>query len=85
MPKYLSKNSRTILLRMLNKDPKKRPSMDQLKKDPFFEGIDWSKLEQKKYKPPTKLGKVSSNPCDERRENLDSIFHDSITSDQQDA
>jgi hypothetical protein len=31
----------------LNKDPKKRPSLAELKKDPFFADINWEKLEKK--------------------------------------
>lgn len=57
----MSKNARVILQSLLNKDPQKRPTMEQLKKDPYFEGIDWEKLGKKKYKPPTKLGKIEKN------------------------
>ena len=52
VPQYLSRNAKNILYALLNKDPAKRPSMHQLKQDPFFEGIDWVKLAQKKYRPP---------------------------------
>lgn len=45
LPKYLSNDARKVLLRLLNRDPKKRPSMDQLMHDPFFKGIDWAALE----------------------------------------
>lgn len=41
IPKYLSKNAKNVLLRVLCQDPKKRPTMEQLKQDPFFGGIDW--------------------------------------------
>lgn len=53
--------------------------MDQLKKNPYFEGIDWEKLGSKKYKPPTKLGKPEKSNSG-KKEDLASIFHDSITS-----
>ena len=79
MPNYLSKNAKSILLSLLNKDPTKRPTMNQLKKDPYFEGIDWEKLAAKKYKPPMKLGKPDKS-ISGQKEDLASIFHDSITS-----
>lgn len=41
LPKYLSKEARKVVQRMLNKDPKKRPTLDDLMKDPFFDDIDW--------------------------------------------
>ena len=44
-------------MKMLCQDPKKRPNMDQLKQDPFFSGIDWSLLEQKKLAPTVVLKK----------------------------
>jgi serine/threonine protein kinase len=52
VPNYLSKNAKTLLQNLLNRDPSKRPTMQQLKKDPYFEGIDWDKLAHKKYRPP---------------------------------
>mmetsp|Transcript_17985 Transcript_17985/g.12922 ORF Transcript_17985/g.12922 Transcript_17985/m.12922 type:complete len:85 (+) Transcript_17985:2217-2471(+) len=36
IPKYLSKQARNVLIRVLHKDPKKRCTMDQFKSDPFF-------------------------------------------------
>jgi len=39
----------------LDRDPEKRPGvkrMDDLKKDPFFNGIDWEKLLRKEIQPP---------------------------------
>lgn len=47
MPKYLTIEAKKFLLRILNKDPKKRPSLIDIKKDPFFAEIDWNKLEKK--------------------------------------
>lgn len=57
MPKYLSKNAKNLLSKMLNSDPKKRPTMEQLKQDAFFAGLDWKLLELKKVAPPTVLKK----------------------------
>ena len=48
LPKYLSKEARKICLKMLHKDPKKRPTLEQLMTDPFFDDIDWELLEKKK-------------------------------------
>jgi serine/threonine protein kinase len=75
----LSKNAKDILQNLLNKDPSKRPTMAQLKKDPYFEGIDWEKLAHKKYRPPIKLGKPDKTSSG-KKEDLASIFHESITS-----
>lgn len=47
MPKYLSSAAKKCLTKMLHKNPEKRPSLDQLMKDPFFADIDWHKLELK--------------------------------------
>lgn len=44
IPKYLSKTAKNILLRMLTRDPTKRPSIAQVKADPFFAGINWKLL-----------------------------------------
>ena len=52
LPKYLSNEAKKCLQKLLNKDPKKRPSMESLMKDPFFEEIDWQALERKEVVPP---------------------------------
>jgi hypothetical protein len=41
----------------LNKDPKKRPALKDIKKDPFFAEIDWDKLFRKEINPPLILSK----------------------------
>jgi hypothetical protein len=51
--------------------------MAQLKKDPYFEGIEWDKLAAKKYKPPVKLNKPEKMKKDE---DLSNIFHDTVSS-----
>lgn len=35
----------------MEKNPKKRLTMSEIKKHPFFSGIDWKKLERKEYEP----------------------------------
>jgi len=74
IPKYLSKNSKNLLVRILHKDQRKRPNLERLKSDPFFEGIDWEELASKRMAPPTVLGKIPNNPCNDKKESLDSIF-----------
>ena len=61
LPGYLSKTSRALLTRLLYRDPKKRPSFDQMKEDPFFTGIDWDLLALKKVPPPKVLQKPTGN------------------------
>ncbi len=57
IPKYLSNEAKKCLLKMLNRNPSKRPKLDQLMKDPFFKDIDWKKLEKKELTPPMILKK----------------------------
>ena len=57
LPKYLSNEAKKCLTRILTKDPKKRPTLDQLMSDPFFAEIDWEALEKKKLQPPSILNK----------------------------
>lgn len=48
LPSYLSPVSKDIILKLLNRNPKKRLGTflgaDEIKKHPFFKGIDWEKL-----------------------------------------
>ena len=60
IPNYLTKSAKSILLRMLHKDPKKRPTIEQVKQDGFFAGINWTLLGQKRDRPPMKLNKIAS-------------------------
>lgn len=57
IPKYLSAEAKKCLLKMLNRNPSKRPMMDQLMKEPFFASIDWDKLAKKQIDPPVILRK----------------------------
>ena len=41
IPNYLSKEASKCLLKMLNRNPNKRPRLEQLMKDPFFADINW--------------------------------------------
>ena len=51
-PDFISNNSKNVLQRMMEKDPGKRITLDELKKDEFFRSINWEKLYGKKVKPP---------------------------------
>jgi serum/glucocorticoid-regulated kinase 2 len=55
LPKYLSSEAKKFLTKILNKDPRKRPTLDQIKKDAFFTDIDWVKLAKRELVPPTIL------------------------------
>jgi len=70
LPKYLSNEAKRCLQRLLNKDPSKRPSLRQLKKDPFFADIDWNMLEKKELAPPQILTREASDPKEEDEEDM---------------
>jgi serine/threonine protein kinase len=55
IPKYLSKEARNLLTKLLHKDPKKRPVFGELKGDPFFKYVNWNDLFMKRLSPPTVL------------------------------
>lgn len=54
-PSYLSANAQNILENLLRKDPAKRlgaNSADEVKTHPWFKGVNWDMLYQKKYDAP---------------------------------
>jgi len=56
-PDYFSENARSLLNRLLERNPKKRigngPSdAEEIKQHPFFESVDWNKLDGKQIEPP---------------------------------
>ena len=55
IPSVISREARDLLSRMLNKRPRERITIDQIKSHPFFNGIDWDKLADKKEEPPIML------------------------------
>lgn len=59
-PSHVSENARSIISGLLNRDPSKRlghkNDCEEIKIHPFFEGIDWEKLDKKEYKPPFNPG-----------------------------
>eukprot|EP01083_Nonionella_stella_P043121 116394_1 len=64
MPKYLSKESRSLFLGLLERDPKRRlgsskEDASEIKEHIFFKPMDWKKLSTKQLKPPYKPKVVS--------------------------
>ncbi len=56
-PAYFSDESRSLLILLLQKNPKKRvgssaEDAEDIKKHAFFKDIDWEKLEKKQIAPP---------------------------------
>lgn len=84
LPKYLSNEAKKIVLRMLNKDPKKRPTLEQLMKDPFFDEIDWELLENKLIDPPSIL-QVSNavKPVKDKGEDDQQMLFENDTEDNE--
>ena len=63
IPKYLSSEAKKCLVKILHRNPNKRPSLDQLMKEPFFGDIDWAKLEKRQIEPPTVLSTPKKSPA----------------------
>ena len=40
-----------FIMRLLTKDPKERPTFDDVKSDPFFEGVDWDAVYNREHSP----------------------------------
>jgi len=58
-PSFVSKEAQSILSGLLTRDTEKRlgsgpTGSEDIKKHPFFNGIDWAKLERKEYEAPFK-------------------------------
>ncbi|KAF9764806.1 Ribosomal protein S6 kinase beta-1 [Nosema granulosis] len=51
-PPTIDETTKDLLLKMLDKDPKKRIVGEEIKQHPFFKSIDWTKLENQKAEPP---------------------------------
>lgn len=79
IPNYLGKSAKSILLRMLHRDPKKRPTIAQVKRDAFFAGINWEHLGQKRYRPPIKLDQIASKDAADKKTQSD-MFQEGIAS-----
>jgi serine/threonine protein kinase len=61
IPDDMSLAAASIVLKLLMKDPKQRlgsnGSVNAVRKHPFFNGIDWKALQEKRVKPPEKEGR----------------------------
>lgn len=85
LPKYLSKEARKVVQKMLHKDPKKRPTLEQLMADPFFDEIDWKQLEERKLEPPLVLrkeGKANSVKENKKPDNNQEMLFASDSEDE---
>ena len=78
IPKYLSTEAKKCLLRMLHRNPLKRPRLDQIQSDPFFADINWQKLETMQIEPPSILrqgcAKGNSAQASQQEEELAMLF-----------
>ncbi|KAH0795803.1 AGC family protein kinase [Histomonas meleagridis] len=50
-PPELDRRIVDFIQKLLTKNPEKRPTFDQLKSHPFFEGFEWDKVYNKEYRP----------------------------------
>mmetsp|Transcript_23354 Transcript_23354/g.23287 ORF Transcript_23354/g.23287 Transcript_23354/m.23287 type:complete len:162 (+) Transcript_23354:1746-2231(+) len=58
IPNYISPEAKSLLKKLLHKDPKQRLGVkdkEDIKNHHFFRGLDWEKLEQGKVEPPLTL------------------------------
>jgi len=56
-PKYFSKNSKSILLELMERNPRKRlgsQGVGEVRMHSFFDGVDWTKLGKLEIEPPFK-------------------------------
>lgn len=84
IPKYLSSGAKKCLVKMLHRNPSKRPMVDQLMKEPFFADIDWDKLEKRQVEPPLVLRKPKkSDESAQRDEELAMLFENPDPSQNQ--
>lgn len=60
-PDYVSSIARDLILRLLERDPSMRLKDEGVKLHPFFNGIDWDDLVNKKIEPPWKPAVVDEN------------------------
>lgn len=82
LPKYLSSEAKKFLTKILHKDPRKRPTLDQIKKDAFFADIDWVKLAKRELIPPTILQRPKDECRKEDRlqDELEELFESDVAS-----
>jgi len=54
MPSYWQKDTQAFIRALTNRDPKKRPKIEQIKGHPYFKGFRWAKLGRLEIEPPFK-------------------------------
>eukprot|EP00826_Nyctotherus_ovalis_P060087 TRINITY_DN8404_c0_g6_i1.p1 TRINITY_DN8404_c0_g6~~TRINITY_DN8404_c0_g6_i1.p1 ORF type:complete len:154 (-),score=35.15 TRINITY_DN8404_c0_g6_i1:146-607(-) len=57
LPKHLSKEARSLIVALLNRNPSKRLGAgvlgaEEIRRHPWFRGIDWDEVLERKLKPP---------------------------------
>merc|ERR1719410_1273832 len=82
MPKYLSKEARSLFLGLLERDPKRRLGSSkeealEIEEHVFFKDIDWKKLYNKELKPPFKPKVKDQNDTS----NVDEEFTEEVPKD----
>ncbi|CAG8563126.1 13629_t:CDS:10 [Dentiscutata erythropus] len=89
---FLSLEAKDLISKLLNKTPEKRPSVDEIKAHPFFNGIDWENIREQtapfvpnpEDEQDTSYFEARNNRADIRRlsaGNLDDIASGKITSE----
>ena len=72
-PEYFSHRAKSLLKKLLEKNPEKRIDLEDIKKHKFFEGIDWNELEVKNIKPPRDLNQMKENYFNEHKSEKNKI------------
>jgi serine/threonine protein kinase len=84
IPDNMSLDAASIVLKLLMKDPKQRlgskGSVNRVRRHPFFKGIDWKALEEKRVKPPQKE-KVARKPEEDNKGLSKMLKDDNILGD----
>lgn len=62
-PSGINKHCKSLLMGLLKKDPKKRLNWQKIKDHPYFAGMDWKALEEKRVDAPWKPDTTRAN-CD---------------------
>ncbi len=69
-PEFFSDEVKDLLEKMLEKDPKKRIKIQEIKKHPFFQDIDWDLILNKKMQPPLEMVNLREEYCMNQKVNF---------------
>ena len=69
-PEFFSDEVKDLLEKMLEKDPKKRIKIQEIKKHPFFRDIDWDLVSNKKMQPPLEMVNLREEYCMNQKVNF---------------